>query len=429
MASSHPNITSYFKASNSASWLSTAFLVTYTSFQPLCSRISDLIGRRPVYFFSLAVFCLTSLWCALAQSIQSLILARAFCGLGAGGMVAMGAILTNDLVPMHIRGFYQALINLFWGSGAAAGAAFGGFLCDTLGWRWTFGIQIPPILCIFVLAILATPEDLGPQLAKKSSSKSTWEAINDFDLAGSFLLTSAVALLIFGLNLGGNLLPWSHPFIIVALVCSVLAGMVLVRVEQKAEKPVMPLKLLASSPRGNFVFHNFLTFVGTNAVVFNAPLYFQAVHLDSPSTSGFRLAASSVGVTCCGVTSGLIMNTTGRPKPLIIIGSVISLAGGIAMAALPHGAAVAGATVAVFFPMTGTGIGFPATAISNLAFSSKEDQAVMSTTQILWRSLGTVMGVALSSLLVQNALPSYLEQYVQGEHREEVTYPLEYACD
>lgn len=429
MASSHPNITSYFKASNSASWLSTAFLVTYISVLPLYSRLSDLTGRRPVYFFSLAVFCLTSLWCALAQSIGSLILARAFCGLGAGGMVAMGAILTNDLVPMHIRGFYQALINLFWGSGAAAGAAFGGFLCDTLGWRWTFGVQIPPVLCVLALAVLATPEDLGPQLAKKSSSQSTWEIVRGFDLAGTFLLTSAVALLILGLSLGGNIFPWSHPFIIVALVLSAVAGAVLICVERQAAKPVMPLKLLASSPRGNLVFHNFLTMLGANAVVFNAPLYFQAVHLDSPSTSGFRLAAPSIGVTCCGVASGMIMNATGLPKPLIIVGSVVSLAGGIAMATLPHGAAAAGATMAVFFPTTGTGIGFPATAIANLAHSSKEDQAVMSTTQILWRGLGTVMGVALSSLLVQNALPRYLEEYVQGEDREEVICPLNCARD
>lgn len=166
MAPSHPNITSYFKASNSASWLSTAFPLTYTSLQPLYSRLSDLIGRRPVYFFSLAVFCSTNLWCALAQSIESLILARAFCGLGAGGVVAMGAILTNDLVPMHTRGFYQALISLFWGGGSAAGATFGGFLCDTLRWRWTFGVQIPPLLCILALAILVTPRS-GPAIGKE----------------------------------------------------------------------------------------------------------------------------------------------------------------------------------------------------------------------------------------------------------------------
>jgi MFS family permease len=86
LASSHPVITSYFNASNSASWLSTAFLLTSTAFQPLFGRISDTMGRKPPFIFTLTVFLLATLWCALAQSMTEFIVARAFCGLGAGGL-------------------------------------------------------------------------------------------------------------------------------------------------------------------------------------------------------------------------------------------------------------------------------------------------------------------------------------------------------
>jgi nitrate/nitrite transporter NarK len=89
MASSHPVITSYFHSSNSASWLSTAFMLTSTAFQPLFGRVSDMIGRKPMYLFSLVMFAVTTTWCALAQSMGSFIAARAFCGLGAGGVMAM----------------------------------------------------------------------------------------------------------------------------------------------------------------------------------------------------------------------------------------------------------------------------------------------------------------------------------------------------
>jgi Major Facilitator Superfamily len=89
MASSHPVITSYFHASNSASWLSTAFMLTCTAFQPLFGRMSDTFGRRPLYLFALIMFVGTTAWCALAGSIGSFIAARAFCGLGAGGVMAM----------------------------------------------------------------------------------------------------------------------------------------------------------------------------------------------------------------------------------------------------------------------------------------------------------------------------------------------------
>jgi hypothetical protein len=92
MASSHPVITSYFHSSNAASWLSTAFMLTSTAFQPLFGRVSDTIGRRPLYIFSLFMFIATTIWCALAQSIGSFIAARAFCGLGAGGVSFSGCV-------------------------------------------------------------------------------------------------------------------------------------------------------------------------------------------------------------------------------------------------------------------------------------------------------------------------------------------------
>jgi MFS family permease len=91
MASSHPVITSYFHASNSASWLSTAFLLTSTSLQPLMGRLSDTIGRRPLYLAGITLITATTAWCALAQTVGSFIAARAFCGIGAAGLLSMGA--------------------------------------------------------------------------------------------------------------------------------------------------------------------------------------------------------------------------------------------------------------------------------------------------------------------------------------------------
>jgi nitrate/nitrite transporter NarK len=94
MASSHPVITSYFHSSNAASWLSTSFMLTSTAFQPLFGRVSDTIGRRPLYLFALVIFIATTAWCALAQSMGSFIAARAFCGLGAGGVISMVLFMT-----------------------------------------------------------------------------------------------------------------------------------------------------------------------------------------------------------------------------------------------------------------------------------------------------------------------------------------------
>jgi hypothetical protein len=101
MASSHPVITSYFGSSNSASWLSTAFLLTSTSFQPMLGGLSDAVGRKVPYVITTAVFLLATVWCALAQSMTSFIIARAVCGFGAGGMLTLGSIIVSDTVPIE----------------------------------------------------------------------------------------------------------------------------------------------------------------------------------------------------------------------------------------------------------------------------------------------------------------------------------------
>ncbi|KAF2754595.1 MFS general substrate transporter [Pseudovirgaria hyperparasitica] len=419
MASSHPVITSYFNASNSASWLTTAFLLTSTAFQPLFGRVSDTFGRRPLYVFTLSLFIATTTWCALAQSIGSFIAARACCGLGAGGAMAMTAIMTNDLVRIEVRGTYQAYINLFFGLGQATGAAFGGYLAETLGWRWTFGVQVPPVILVLGLALFFTPKDLGPQLAK-NSDKNAWEIIKSFDLAGSFLLSSTVAFLILGLNLGGNIFPWSHPLVITSLIVSVIASGILVWAESRHPRPVMPLAMVFTSPRGNLVFGNFFAQIGFQTIIFNAPIFFQAVKFDSPSQSGFRLALPSLCTMVCGISSGLYMTRYGRMKGLLVSGAIFTLLGGVLATVLWENVPMWFATAAMAPGGIGVGLSFPASTIAVLSVSAKEDQAVMSSTLTLWRSLGIVMGVALSSLILQSALSAYLEKLVTGPHKAEI---------
>ncbi|KAH9874454.1 hypothetical protein IAQ61_003643 [Plenodomus lingam] len=419
MASSHPVITSYFHASNSASWLSTAFLLTSTSLQPLMGRLSDTVGRKPLYVAGIFILTATTAWCALAQSIGSLIAARAFCGIGAAGMLSMGNVMTNDLVSIEIRGTYQAYINLFYGGGSACGAAFGGFLCDKLGWRMTFALQIPFLLLLLMNAIFTTPTFLGPNLAKRSGL-GIKDAMKGFDIAGSILLMGSVAFLILGLNLGGNVYPWKHPIIISSLAISLITGAILIRVESRASRPVMPLPMLFSQPRGNLVFNNFFAQIGMNTILFNAPLYFQAVQLESASVSGFRLAGPSVALTVCGVSAGVIMTATGRMKWLIVVGSLAMLLGAACLSSMWDTIPSWLATIFLVPSSIGQGLSFPAASLAVLATSNQEEQAVMASTLILWRSLGIVMGVSLSSLILQNALTVYLERFVTGHGKDKI---------
>jgi hypothetical protein len=243
-----------------------------------------------------------------------------------------------------------------------------------------------------------------------------------FDLFGSFLLINAASFLILALNLGGNILPWKHPLVIASFIISSIAALVLLWVERRAQLPVLPLAILFTTPRSNLVFSNFFFQLGTYSVLFNAPLYFQAVKLDSPSLSGFRLAIPAIILMICGVSCGFFMTRTGRMKTPQVAGCISGLIGAICLSTMWKEIPTWLTTIFIIPPSAGQGLMFPATTLAVLATSTQEDQAVMSTTLVLWRQLGIVMGVAVSSLIVQNALLAFLEQFVTGPEKAKVCF-------
>ena len=420
MASSHPVITSYFHASNSASWLSTAFLLTSTAFLPLFGRISDTFGRRPVYLFSIVVFFLTTVWCAVAQSIGSFIAARAFCGLGAGGVLSLGMILSSDMVRLEFRGVYQSYINLVLGAGGCLGLVFGGYLCEKVGWRGAFFVQLPFIFVYFFVAAWTTPADLG--LKKTKPERMTLlQLIKNIDLVGSVILVVCLTSLIMGLNLGGNVFSWTHPLVISSFALSLILAVIFVRYERTVERAVMPIELLSSQPRASLIFGNFFGSISTNTVMFNVPLYFQAVKLVSPSESGFKMVACTLAITISSVSTGFLITWTKHLKPFVIIGEVVFILGGCAAAAaIGVNTPDLLAMVCVSLSSLGQGFSFPSLTVSILATSGQEEQAVATTTLSLWRSLGAIMGVSISSWIFQNTLAYQLQEMVTGPNKEDV---------
>ncbi|KAK6383072.1 hypothetical protein LTS17_003742 [Exophiala oligosperma] len=411
MASAHPVITSYFHASNAASWLSTVFYLSSTVFQPLYGRVSDTIGRRPVVFFAASMFLASTAWCGFAGTIGSFIAARAVCGLGAGGVMSMSSILTSDVVKIEYRGIYQSYFNMSWGLGNGLGAVLGGLLCDKLGWRAAFYVQLPFIFTYAILTLVFCPSDLGPNLAK-TQGKSIRQAFKTFDTLGAITLTTTVTCLILGVNLGGNVFTWTHPLVITSLVLFVVAAVSLYFVERKAQLPMLPLKFLSTRPMGNLMWMNFFGAIVTNTVLFNVPLYLQAVKQSSPTASGLNLLILLLGGTVTALLCGLYITLTRKMKPPMVVGTFIMLMGAICVTCLSADTPTWSVPFLIPFCSIAQGLSFPAATIASLALNSQDEQAVVTTTLGLLRNLGAILGVAISSWILQNALLVYLDRLV-----------------
>lgn len=107
IVSSYGQIGSDLNALSRTSWIATAYFLTLTSFQPLYGKLSDIFSRKSCLLVAYIIFGLGTLFCGLAQNINQLIAARAFAGIGGGGMTTVVSILLSDVIPLKERGTWQ----------------------------------------------------------------------------------------------------------------------------------------------------------------------------------------------------------------------------------------------------------------------------------------------------------------------------------
>ena len=183
----------------------------------------------------------------------------------------------------------------------------------------------------------------------------------------------------------------------------------------------MPPHLILKSPHANLIFGNHIASFLGNAILFNVPLFFQGVLLTSATTSGFRLVVSSGVASVAGTATGFLITYTRRLKWPLILGSSLTFLGTVCLSSMRPGWPAMAYMLCLVPQAAGSGFQFPGTFMAALAVAEQREQAVVTSTLLLWRSLGGVLGVACSSLVLQNALWYYLERFVApGPEKEAV---------
>ncbi|GAA5901937.1 hypothetical protein JCM5296_006307 [Sporobolomyces johnsonii] len=407
-------IGSEFRVSQSISWLGTSYLMSQTAFQPLYGKASDLAGRKAATLFASVIFLLGSLACGLSRTYPQLIAARAFAGIGGGGLTTMSSIVTSDLVPLRKRGVYQGLGNIVYAGGAAIGGPLGGWLGDSIGWRWAFLIQVP--ICVIHFAIVFWKVNIP------SGPGSAVEKLKRIDYLGSVTLVSSVALLLIGLSLGGNEKPWSAPLVWGTIAGGLVVLLLFLFVETKiARDPICAPRILVAPTPLAVSFTNWFASLAQFAIIYTVPLYFTAVEQTATSKAGLFLIPNAVLASTVSLAAGLIMARTGKYKGMLIGCGILGVIGPLSMCFWQRGRTPQAGYWLTMIP-GGMGYGgiITITLVALITALRPEDMAAGTGVSYLFRATGSVLGISLSTSILQNSLARQLPHFIKGKHAAEI---------
>ena len=203
-----------------AAWIVNAYLIAYVVVMPFIGRVSDILGRRPVYMASLLLFLLGSIWVPFATELPTFIVGRVLTALGGGAMVPVGMAIIGDVYKPSKRPSALGTLGAIDTAGWVWGPLYGALLIRFLDWRWQFYLNIP----LSIIGLLAAWWALRDLPKPQTRGRVDW--------LGSALLTGGLLALSLALldssdvqsvstlaELSGESKPSSVPLYIIAFVC------------------------------------------------------------------------------------------------------------------------------------------------------------------------------------------------------------------
>ena len=397
IATALPTITGQFNAFESFAWVGTAYIVTSAISTPLLGKLSDLYGRRLIFQSTMAVFLVGSILCGASQSMGQLIAARAFQGMGGGGIQALAFAILGDILPPRERGRYMGYFTLAFVGSAILGPLVGGLIIDHASWPWIFYINVPFVILVGAVCHFALRLPFKRRQAK-------------LDFMGAGLLSLTIASLMIGLEEGRH--GWTQQHVLILFVIALLGLAAFIKVEQRAEEPMIPLRLFSNDVVRTCALLGMCAGVVTYGAGGFLSLYFQDSLLVSPTESGLRTLPQMLGVTLATFGIGRIIAKTGKYKVFPIIGSVLSFFGLIGIAQ------ITGTTPYLYLviPMILMGFGsasiFTTTSIASQNAVEFTDLGVATATVMFFRSLGGSFGLAIFGTVLNSTIRSEIPKRI-----------------
>ena len=138
------------------------FLLGYVALLPLLGRLSDILGRAPVFAGCLLVFAFGSLVTSSAQDLTGAVVGRALQGAGGGGLVPVTLAIVADLWPAGRRGVPLGVIGGVQELGSVLGPLYGAAILSFSTWRLIFWLNLPLAALLGAGFVLSRPAGLRP---------------------------------------------------------------------------------------------------------------------------------------------------------------------------------------------------------------------------------------------------------------------------
>jgi EmrB/QacA subfamily drug resistance transporter len=344
---------------------------------PVAGKLSDILGRRLVYAWSMGLFLIASLLCAIAPNMVSLIVFRGIQGLGAAGLLPLALVMIGDMFNFEERARVQALFSGVWGVSSIAGPLLGGFLVDKVGWPSVFYINVPfgIVSAWFVWHWWQDRHELT-------------KGKPHIDYPGAILVTlSAFALLL-------GLLDISSPQGIGLILLSIVLGYALWRVERTSPDPVLPLRLFEWRLFTIAILHSIAIGWLLNGVTAYVPLFVQEVQHNSATEAGATLTPLLLAWVIASAVCARLMLRIGYRMPAIA-GMVLVVVGSGMLTLLRQDTAKIVLLASMFVMGTGFGITVPAMLIAVQMMVERQLMGAATASLQFARSIGGAVGVGV----------------------------------
>jgi MFS family permease len=401
LMATHPIIASEFNALHDSSWLLVSFSLAQAVSQPLYGKLSDIYGRKSMILLAYTLFAVGMVLVGVGQSMTTLIIGRVISGAGSSGMTSLVSILITDLVPLRDVASWRSYVNIVATTGRSIGGPLGGWMADTVGWRWSFLGQAP----IAGLAMVLIATTVPPRPSHEVDKCTGRSKIARIDFLGSICMTLSILGFLLPLEIGGDRVAWSSPVIIVLFAAAIVFGLLFLAVEGwVAKEPIVPLHLLRHRDIINSGFILFCQCAAQTGLMFAVPLYFQVTSHVSNSVAGAHLVPAVVGNALGGIISGAVINRTGRYKLMVLIATTAASIGFFLLIVRWHGSTNWLESLYIFPCGFAVGVVQSALFISVQAGIEPEFTAIAASMLYLTQPTGSMAGLAVTSAVLQGSL-------------------------